>query len=47
MIHEKTRSVASGHLAVIVLPLLALLFGWQLIRIPDSGTGRPTGRTDV
>jgi hypothetical protein len=47
MIHEKTRSAASGYLALIVLPLLALLFGWQLIRIPGAGTGRATGRTDV
>jgi regulator of protease activity HflC (stomatin/prohibitin superfamily) len=32
MIHEKTRTAASGYLALVVLPALAILCGWQLIR---------------
>jgi regulator of protease activity HflC (stomatin/prohibitin superfamily) len=32
MIHEKTRTAASGYLALVVLPLLTILFGWLFIR---------------
>jgi drug/metabolite transporter (DMT)-like permease len=32
MIHENTRAVASGYLALVVLPLLTLLLGWLFIR---------------
>jgi regulator of protease activity HflC (stomatin/prohibitin superfamily) len=32
MIHEKTRTAASGYLALVVLPLLTVLFGWLFIR---------------
>ena len=32
MIQEKTRSVASGYLALAVLPALTLLIGWLFIR---------------
>lgn len=31
-IQEKTRSVASGYLALVVLPALTLLLGWLLVR---------------
>ena len=31
-IQEKTRSVASGYLALVVLPVLTLLLGWLLVR---------------
>jgi regulator of protease activity HflC (stomatin/prohibitin superfamily) len=31
-IQEKTRSVASGYLALVVLPALTLLVGWLLVR---------------
>ena len=32
MIQENTRAVASGYLALVVLPLLTLLLGWLFIR---------------
>ena len=32
MIQEKTRTTASGYLALVVLPVLTLLFGWLFIR---------------
>jgi regulator of protease activity HflC (stomatin/prohibitin superfamily) len=32
MIQEKTRTAASGYLALVVLPLLTLTFGWLFIR---------------
>jgi hypothetical protein len=32
MIQEKTRAAASGYLALVVLPALTLLCGWQLVR---------------
>ena len=32
MIQEKTRTAASGYLALVILPLLTLLFGWYFIR---------------
>jgi len=32
MIQEKTRTAASGYLALVVLPALTLLFGWLFIR---------------
>jgi regulator of protease activity HflC (stomatin/prohibitin superfamily) len=32
MIQEKTRTAASGYLALLVLPLLTLLFGWLFVR---------------
>jgi regulator of protease activity HflC (stomatin/prohibitin superfamily) len=32
MIREKTRNVASGYLALLVLPVLTLLCGWWLVR---------------
>jgi membrane protease subunit (stomatin/prohibitin family) len=32
MIKEQTRSAASGYLALVVLPLLTLLFGWLFVR---------------
>lgn len=32
MIQENTRTAASGYLALVVLPLLTLLFGWYFIR---------------
>jgi regulator of protease activity HflC (stomatin/prohibitin superfamily) len=32
MIQERTRAAASGYLALVVLPALTLLCGWQLIR---------------
>jgi regulator of protease activity HflC (stomatin/prohibitin superfamily) len=31
-IQEKTRSVASGYLALVVLPILTVLFAWLIIR---------------
>lgn len=31
-IQEKTRTAASGYLALVVLPLLTLLFGWLFVR---------------
>jgi regulator of protease activity HflC (stomatin/prohibitin superfamily) len=31
-IKEHTRPAASGYLALVVLPLLLLLFGWQFVR---------------
>ena len=31
-IQENTRSVASGYLALVILPLLTLLLGWLLVR---------------
>jgi len=31
-IQEQTRTTASGYLALVVLPLLTLLFGWLFIR---------------
>jgi regulator of protease activity HflC (stomatin/prohibitin superfamily) len=37
LIQEKTRSAASGYLALVVLPALALLCGWQLIRSAMAG----------
>ena len=32
MIQERTRNVASGYLALVVLPALTLVFGWLFIR---------------
>jgi len=32
MIQEKTRTAASGYLALVVLPAFTLLFGWLFIR---------------
>jgi len=32
MIQEKTRNVASGYLALVILPALTLVFGWLFIR---------------
>jgi len=32
MIQENTRKVASGYLALVVLPALTLLLGWMFIR---------------
>jgi len=32
MIQEKTRTAASGYLALVILPLLTILFGWYFIR---------------
>src|SRR5262245_55486388 len=32
MIQEKTRTVASGYLALVVLPAITLVFGWMFIR---------------
>jgi SPFH domain / Band 7 family len=32
MIQEQTRTVTSGYLALVALPLLTLLFGWLLVR---------------
>ena len=32
MIQENTRTAASGYLALVILPLLTLLFGWYFIR---------------
>lgn len=32
MIQEKTRTAASGYLALVVLPALTLLMGWMFIR---------------
>jgi regulator of protease activity HflC (stomatin/prohibitin superfamily) len=32
MIREKTRSAASGYLALVILPGLTLLIGWQFVR---------------
>jgi regulator of protease activity HflC (stomatin/prohibitin superfamily) len=37
LIQEKTRSAASGYLALAVLPALALVCGWQLIRSAMAG----------
>jgi len=31
-IQEQTRTAASGYLALVVLPVLTLLFGWLFIR---------------
>ncbi len=31
-IQEKTRTAASGYLALVVLPVLTLLFGWLFVR---------------
>jgi len=31
MIREQTRKVASGYLALVILPLLTLLAGWQFV----------------
>lgn len=36
-IQEKTPSVASGYLALVVLPILTLLFGWLFIRYAPTG----------
>ena len=36
-IQEKTRNVASGYLALVVLPILTLLFGWLFIRFAPTG----------
>ena len=36
-IQEKTRNVASGYLALVVLPILTLLFGWLFIRYAPTG----------
>jgi hypothetical protein len=36
-IQEKTLNVASGYLALVVLPILTLLFGWLFIRYAPSG----------
>jgi len=32
MIQENTRTAASGYLALVVLPLITILFGWLFIR---------------
>ncbi len=36
-IQEKTPNVASGYLALVVLPILTLLFGWLFIRYAPTG----------
>jgi regulator of protease activity HflC (stomatin/prohibitin superfamily) len=36
-VQEKTRNVASGYLALVVLPILTLLFGWLFIRYAPTG----------
>ena len=38
MIHENTRTTASGYLALVVLPVLTLLFGWLIIRYGPTGS---------
>ena len=30
-IQEQTRTVASGYLALVLLPILTLLFGWLIL----------------
>ena len=37
MIQEKTRNVASGYLALLVLPAMTLVFGWLFVRAAQVG----------
>lgn len=37
MIQEKTRTVASGYLALLVLPAMTLVFGWLFVRAAQVG----------
>jgi hypothetical protein len=43
MIQENTRTAASGYLALVVLPVLTLLFGWLIIRYGPAGSIVLTG----
>jgi len=36
-IQEQTRTVASGYLALVLLPILTLLFGWLILRFAPTG----------
>jgi regulator of protease activity HflC (stomatin/prohibitin superfamily) len=35
-IQEQTRTVASGYLALVILPILTILFGWLFIRFIEQ-----------